>query len=275
MNIPYAFRKCNKCGEWLVVHKINFHKQKNGKYGLRSICKKCIKKTTDTDEYRKKCREYYHTEHGKEVRKAYEKTEKAKAYRKSEKAKESHKKYYNSDKGKEYYKKYHKSEKSIAYEQSEQRKLAKKNYYKNGGKEASKKYYESEKGQVSLFNNQNKRRSRESNQGKSITVKQWKEVYKYFNWSCAYSEVILSKENRNLDHIIPLSKGGSNNIWNMIPMLNIYNFSKQDKLPLEWYKKQEYFSEERLAKIVEWQQYAYDKWATEEDDELILITDLK
>ena len=28
----------------------------------------------------------------------------------------------------------------------------------------------------------------------------------------------------------------------------------------EWYKKQKYFSEERLQRIYEWQEYAYNKW---------------
>ncbi len=59
-------------------------------------------------------------------------------------------------------------------------------------------------------------------------------------------------------------------------MLFDYNRSKNARPNvMSWYKEQEYFSKERLAKIVQWQQYAYDKWATEEDDELILITDLK
>ena len=41
MNIPYAFKKCTKCGEWLVANNYNFYKQKNGKWGLSARCKKC------------------------------------------------------------------------------------------------------------------------------------------------------------------------------------------------------------------------------------------
>ena len=41
MNIPFVFKKCTKCGEWLVANKINFYKSKNGKYGLESQCKEC------------------------------------------------------------------------------------------------------------------------------------------------------------------------------------------------------------------------------------------
>ena len=35
MNIPYIFKKCTKCGEWLVANNYNFHKQKNGKWGCK------------------------------------------------------------------------------------------------------------------------------------------------------------------------------------------------------------------------------------------------
>lgn len=42
MNTPYVFKRCTKCGETLPATTEYFHKYKNGKYGLRSICKKCI-----------------------------------------------------------------------------------------------------------------------------------------------------------------------------------------------------------------------------------------
>ena len=41
MNIPYVMKKCNKCGRWLVASTVNFHKHKNGKYGLYNQCKEC------------------------------------------------------------------------------------------------------------------------------------------------------------------------------------------------------------------------------------------
>ena len=266
MNTPYVFRKCRKCGKILLLTTDNFRKstdKRDGKTRYRHDCRECEKKYRELNKehIKNQKKEYYekNKEHINEQEKQYREAnkeaikERKKKYREAniEVIKERRKQYY--EKNKEYI--------------NEQR--------KEYAKEYNKKYRQTVQGQVIIFNNRNKRRSQKINQGKGITIEQWKEVYEYFNWNCAYSEIELSKDNRNLDHIIPLSKGGSNNIWNMIPMLNIYNFSKQDKLPLEWYKEQEYFSEERLAKIVEWQQYAYDKWATEEDDELILITDLK
>ena len=82
----------------------------------------------------------------------------------------------------------------------------------------------------------------------------------FFNWECAYSGKTLTKETRSIDHVIPLNNGGENEIWNCVPMYKSYNSSKNDKEMLEWYAKQEYFSEERLNKIYEWQEYAKNKF---------------
>ena len=43
------------------------------------------------------------------------------------------------------------------------------------------------------------------------------------------------------------------------------NSSKNDKDMLQWYKEQTFFSEERLHKIYEWQEYAYKKWHDKEE----------
>ena len=54
MNIPYAFKKCTKCGKWLVANNYNFSKAKKGKWGLKSQCKKCDKQWRENNkEYHK------------------------------------------------------------------------------------------------------------------------------------------------------------------------------------------------------------------------------
>ena len=82
----------------------------------------------------------------------------------------------------------------------------------------------------------------------------------FFDWTCAYSGEKLNKDNRSLDHIISIRAGGSNNIWNVVPMLRSLNSSKNDKDMLEWYQEQPFYSEERLQKIQEWQAYARNKY---------------
>ena len=111
-----------------------------------------------------------------------------------------------------------------------------------------------------VFNKCQKRRLREENQGNGITKEQWLEMMNFFEWKCAYSGITLTNDTRSLDHIIAISKGGLNEIWNMCPMLKSYNSSKNTSDMLEWYIKQSYFSEERLNKIYEWIEYAKKKW---------------
>ena len=57
MNIPYAFKKCSKCGEWLVANSINFMESKRYKWNLHCRCRKCRNK--ESKEFREKNKEYF------------------------------------------------------------------------------------------------------------------------------------------------------------------------------------------------------------------------
>lgn len=97
MNIPYVFKKCSKCGRWLVANTVNFNKKKYGKYGLHSWCKECVCANSKK----------WNEEHKEEKR------ERDKKYRKEHKetiAKQM-KNYYEKHKEElaEYYKKYYKT----------------------------------------------------------------------------------------------------------------------------------------------------------------------
>lgn len=121
-----------------------------------------------------------------------------------------------------------------------------------------------------VINQSNKRRNKMI--GKGITKEQWLEMMNFFGWRCAYSGEYMSfNKCRTVDHIIPINKGGTNEIWNLVPMHRSYNCSKQDFDPSEWYIEQSFYSEERLQKICDWQIYAYNKYSDEHDLPLKLI----
>ena len=205
------FKTCTKCGETLPATTEYFHKDKNGKYGLKSTCKKC--------------RAEYHKQH-------YEDN------------KDKIKQYYedNKDKHSNYMKQWYENNKDKVRKRGKQ-------------------YRSTVQGQIVKFNSSCKRRTKEQNQGNGITKYQWLEMMKYFEFRCAYSGEVLNENTRSIDHIEPLNQGGEHEIWNVVPMYRSYNLSKHDKDMLQWYKEQPYYSEERLQKIYEWQEYAYNKYS--------------
>lgn len=221
MNIPYVFKRCTKCSEWLVACSVNFHKQKRGKYGLESKCKEC------KAEYDKQWRE-----DNKDKRREYDKQ------------------YYENNR--EYKKQYYEDNKDKVKQYREKNRDKRREYHKQ--------YRATPQGQVVAFNGHHKRKVQKKKQGNGITKEQWLECMKFFGFRCAYSGQVLSKGTRSLDHVKPLNKGGEHEIWNLVPMDKGLNSSKKDKDLLEWYKEQPYFSEERLQKIYEWQAYAFTKY---------------
>lgn len=64
------------------------------------------------------------------------------------------------------------------------------------------------------------------------TRAQFLELCEACDWRCAYCHQRF--ERLTPDHIQPLSRGGSNDISNIIPACGPCNYSKQDKTPLEY-----------------------------------------
>lgn len=199
MKCPFIINKCTKCGKLLVANKMNFYKNKRGKYGLQSICKEC----------HRKCNEQWYQDKKEEIL-------------------EKNKQYYNNNK---------------------EEILEKCKQYRENNPHVK-------------FNSHIKRRQLEENHGNGISKEQWLEMMEFFDWKCAYSGEYIGGDSkyRTIDHIVPLSKGGEHAIWNCVPMYANYNYRKQKKDMLEWYIKQDFYSEERLNKIYEWIEYAYKKW---------------
>lgn len=79
------------------------------------------------------------------------------------------------------------------------------------------------------------------------TFSQWKETMEAFNNSCVYcgsTEGTLEK-----DHIVPISKGGTDFISNVVPACRSCNSSKGNKDVVEWYTKQPFYNEEVLEAL--------------------------
>ena len=255
MNIPYVMKKCNKCGRWLVASTVNFHRGKSYKYGLQTECKKCRNN---------RHKQYYEVNKEREL-------EKAKQYYEAnrEKIAERDKRRYEANREKELErcKQYYEANREKELEKNRRWRKANPEYDKQRYKdnrdsilEQQKQYKKSLQGKVVAFNARNKRRHKKEAQGTGATPEQWREMMEYFDWRCAYSGERLTDKTRSVDHIVAIDAGGDDMIWNMVPMTRSLNSSKWKKNMLEWYKEQDCYSEARLAKIYEWQEYARKKW---------------
>jgi 5-methylcytosine-specific restriction endonuclease McrA len=90
-----------------------------------------------------------------------------------------------------------------------------------------------------------------------FTVLNWVECLKKFNNKCAYCG---SKDKKiHQEHVVPLSKGGSNTITNIIPACERCNLSKSNTLIEVWYPKQHFYSKQKESKIYKWMGYKVDE----------------
>ena len=71
-----------------------------------------------------------------------------------------------------------------------------------------------------------------------------------FDNCCCYCGKSESEEMLHIDHFISVSKGGTHVLSNLVPACKTCNFSKRNHHPEEWYKKQNFYSKQRWAKIL-------------------------
>ena len=268
-------KRCTKCGENKPNTNEYFVYNNKSKGKLKAWCKVCDREYAK--EYREKNKDiikelnkkYYelNKEHFKEYSKKYRELnidrlrDHNKEYREKNKDKISTQRKEYRDNNKD---KIRESQKNYRENNKDKLKEYRKEYYKNN-KDKLKEYYKNNeeiiraKRKVYIKNNrdkfklyQQKRRALKLGNGGSYTEEQWLDTLEYFDYKCAYTGECI-KVSCHIDHIIPLSKGGTSYIWNLVPSTASANLSKQSRNMEEWYREQEYFCEERLNKIYEYQ----------------------
>ncbi len=80
-----------------------------------------------------------------------------------------------------------------------------------------------------LHSNQLRRAMRRGNGG-SHTFQQWETLKAQYNWTCPCCKKVEPEIKLTEDHIIPLSKGGSNNIENIQPLCRSCNCKKRTNI---------------------------------------------
>ena len=244
-------RVCTKCGELKSFEE--FYKSKKGKYGIESKCKECINE---------KNKQYYENNKEDIVEKGKQYYENNKEYKA-----EYDKKYRENNKEHivKYRKEYYENNKDFIDERNKKYRENNKEYFAEYRKE----YYENNK--EYYFESVRKRRALKSKAKGDFTELEFKETLEIFDYRCAYTgEPILEDlSNCHREHIVPLSKGGDNGIWNIVPSLDWVNLSKNNSDMEEWYRQQPYFSEERLNKIYEYMSIMEERYLEYDNSEEI------
>ena len=84
----------------------------------------------------------------------------------------------------------------------------------------------------------------------TLTIKQLKNAYEFFERKCPYSETPITEENWHLEHIIPVVMGGTTDSWNCIPVCGPCNLSKGGKHLLDWWdENHETYEEKKIERI--------------------------
>lgn len=198
-------RYCNKCGQ-VKCHRA-FSKDAKGKFGLSPWCKECVKsyqqanldrineqrrenRREKADHYNAYLREFHRgnpePKKARDRKYRQEHAEEIKAYIRDYKRTNEQYRVHNSEYNRQY------------------RKL---NPEKN----------------AQHFNN---RRARIQQAGGSFTSREWKKLCKRYNYTCLCCGRREPEIKLTVDHVVPLSAGGTNSIENIQPLCQSCNSSK-------------------------------------------------
>jgi len=211
---------CNICGRNLPLdHFYKNNQRKDGRTGRCADCTKIYRKKYDqkynsTEKAKANSKRYYYSEKGqkkkKEYRIAYLEAHKNdpewrnhmralwRKYNKEDKYKKIQAEYWGSDKGKVV-----KAQKDARYQRSPLGRMAKKRTEK-------------------------RRRYNLASTENTLTLSEWDAIKLQYEYRCAYCQ--KRPKRLEMDHIVPLSKGGTHTKDNIVPSCRTCNAKKGNKL---------------------------------------------
>ena len=123
------------------------------------------------------------------------------------------------------------------YFKNRQRVLAKQAFYYARNRERilseNRKRYATEvtyRAKLQLSGHQRRKFLRESD----LSLAQWLAVYRFYEGNCVY----CGRAANTMDHILPLSRGGTHTVDNVTPACKSCNSRKRTRTPTEWYRAQ-------------------------------------
>jgi len=83
-----------------------------------------------------------------------------------------------------------------------------------------------------------------------VSAKDLRHRYAQFGDCCAYCGDKQKIDELHMDHFLPLSKGGTHVLSNLVPACKRCNLSKHNHHPEDWFKRQDFFSLKRWRIIL-------------------------
>ena len=212
-------KKCPKCGEIKLIDQ--FYKNVTRRDGLTSWCKECSNEShknyvKDNSEHMKEYgrkRYWENPEHHRKIRRKSNVTN-------AESIKEARKIYYQNNKDKIL-------EKDKEYYQRNKSAINKRNN----------EYYQRNKDLFKIKAINRKKRVKYISDG-TIKLESLNKMYEEQNHKCAYCGCDLEENQKHLDHILPISRGGKHTIKNVHWTCAECNLSKGNKTEEEWLTKE-------------------------------------
>lgn len=122
---------------------------------------------------------------------------------------------------------------------------------KEESKAYARKYRKTKSGKASITKTKQKRRAARINLANDFTVEQWNACKEYFGNVCAYcGRKTMIGHDLDQDHFIASSNGGPYTASNIVCACRKCNSKKHTSEPIEWFRKQTFYSLEREKKIL-------------------------
>jgi hypothetical protein len=232
-NIPSSDtpqKRCYSCKNFFPATLEYFYKNRNKKDGFHDACKLC-------DRARRKAYTEAHREQEHKNRKQYRDSHKQELSARKKIYREAHKEHIAAHKKqwqqgesyKTYQKRYYQEHKEELSQQARANYLA----HQEERLECQRLYLRTVQGRMVDKAHKQKRKAQKRASAGSYTAKQLQEQVKRQKSKCYYCKTKLP-EIYHVDHIVPLARGGSNDISNIVVTCPTCNMSKSYKLLHEW-----------------------------------------